>query len=395
MQRNNLCKIFTVDDVLAKLGRCPAKRTRKQLEKKVARAVNHRRLGLNRPKKIASDDERGGFFEENLYHPEELALVSSIIKAFLPTPQAQKAVPKPRCTIPDGSFANFFHNDSVGDTLFYLIRPYLSVWDLTKLIQSGVTSRNEKSGLFTIGDVLAPKDDTIVSRTDRILIGKEASKTILTHKGGSSKDCTRPQRVVDGIGDRWRWENLFHPDERAQVEELVEFCLQTLRNANTVANMPCAVERAEQTASKLFGSATFGGMDVTLRVALLIRGNENVLHLYRPPVCAAYPLLASSRWWYLRYFGDPFPGQSKSLIIRYCQPGSGFYWFKDFVENREVTLRFENMQEFDALITPFIADAAVAVGAARQAFRQLYDDHDDNDSDHGSLEDEVFGPFHI
>lgn len=144
--------------------------------------------------------------------------ISSIIKGFLPKLiPVQKIVPESRHSIADRSFSTFFHADSVGDALFHLLRPYLCVWE------SGVTGGEDKSELFTIGDVLATRDDTVASQTDRIPIGKEASKAILTHKGGCSMAATRPHRVVDVLGDRWRWVKLFHPAERPQVEELVEW----------------------------------------------------------------------------------------------------------------------------------------------------------------------------
>lgn len=129
-------------------------------------------------------------------------------------------------------------------------------------------------------------------------------------------------------------------------------------------------------------------------LCLLSRANENTLHLEASPLCVDshgrqnyQP--ASFQWWFLRYFGDPIPGRSRNLTIPYCYPGSGVCHEKTFSENREVTPRFGNMQDFDILIRPFVTDAALAMKVARQGLvSKGNDDRDDNDIDHGSLEDD-------
>ena len=279
-------------------------------------------------------------FWANLYHPEELDQIHAIFDLFLP--RQRMALPQASSyATPDQSFFGFFQKGCVGHTLFPLIRPYLDVYDLACFVDSGI-SRGDKCGLFTVSDILHDRGVNL-NRADRIRVGTETAKNVSSYKGRNPHAGSRPHRAVDGLGDRWRCDRLYHPEERLLVQRYVDWCLQVLANRRTIQT---SIEpRMSILPGDLFLSASFGSFDVTLKIAALVRENAGVLRLAPPlPIRNARGGRAYIRipltfhYWYLRYFGDPQPHERKYLVLTMLRPQTGQLFESCFEENSTVTL---------------------------------------------------------
>lgn len=165
---------------------------------------------------------------------------------------------------------------------------------------------------------------------------------------------TRASRGIDGLGDRWQWERLYHPTEQRAVQNFVDGCLRIIvrrgdlhlqqdeyqftqelvngclciRSRLASAKVGAREEGKEfsnweNTNDLILQSATYGSVDVTLKVAAMVSENGGVLRLVPPT-----PLVGSKRqaqsvgtWvsWYSGYFGDPQPCRYRTLkVVLYC-----------------------------------------------------------------------------
>ena len=96
----------------------------------------------------------------------------------------------------------------------------------------------------------------------------------------------------------------------------------------------------------LFRSARFGSSDVTLKVAILARDNAGTLSL-SPPIRIIQDgrgrrvnHSGTTRYWYLRYFGDPNPFTTKMLEIT----------FLDSRTDREIVVEFPEQTTLNTFI---------------------------------------------
>jgi len=284
-------------------------------------------------------------FWATLYHPNELRQVHSIINRFLRRQQEQPdAVIIPRFVSPDKSFNGFFCRGCIGSTLFHSIRQYLDIYDLlANFSTAGITNGANISGLFTFSNLLDERGAPIL-RQDRFRVGIETAKHKSKYRGSNEINRKhRPYRVVDGFGDRSHLDYLYHPEEKHDVCEYIDWCLKVIEKRETVA-LPVGVRTMNRIGS--FCSAQFSSLDVTLKVATLAQKNAGILNLTVPMTTTRDGRGGTARrpqtffYWYMRYFGDPNPRKTKYLELT----------FFDSTENEFYVVKFEEQTVLNLFI---------------------------------------------
>ena len=148
---------------------------------------------------------------------------------------------------------------------------------------------------------------------------------VVPHRGSK-----RPFKVVDGFADRWRVQNLFHPDEFDDLVRAVDICLR-YRDVGRDLDL--------ENEARVLLSAKFGTMDVTYRVASMARENDGNLRVRGPPPVQGYQP-STFLYWYTRLFGDPSPRKTKYLEVTTADPQDrNDIQIKRLKENTPIILR--------------------------------------------------------